>query len=87
MKGIANYWSLGQSCVLAIQAGSDICIAAYNSYASQSVFDDLNAAIASGHMTRARIAESVRRVLMVKIKYGMLPIPPAILAGQPQTAP
>ena len=87
MKGIANYWSLGQSCVLAIQAGSDICIAAYNSYASQSVFDDLNAAIASGHLTRARIAESVRRVLMVKIKYGMLPIPPSILAGQPQTAP
>jgi beta-N-acetylhexosaminidase len=87
MKGIADYWNLGQACVLAIQAGSDICIAAYNSFASQSVFDDLNAAIASGQLTRARIAESVRRVLMVKIKYGMLPIPPAILAGQPQTAP
>jgi beta-N-acetylhexosaminidase len=87
MRGIANYWSLGQACVLALQAGSDICIAAYNSFASASVLDDLRAAIASGTLTRARIAESVRRVLMIKIKYGMLPIPPAILAAQPRTAP
>jgi beta-N-acetylhexosaminidase len=87
MKGISDYWSLGQSCVLAIVAGSDICIAAYNSSASQSVLDDLHAAIAAGRITSARIAESVRRILMVKIKYGMLPMPPEVLDGQPLTNP
>jgi beta-N-acetylhexosaminidase len=84
MDGIANTWNLGQSAVLAVLAGADIMIAAYNSYASQSVLDALQAAIADGRITPARIARSVQRILMVKIKYGMLPIPSTLLAAQPQ---
>jgi beta-N-acetylhexosaminidase len=87
MKGIADTWSLGQAAVLAVQAGSDIMIAAYSAASNQTVLDALNAAVASGQITRARIAESVQRILMVKIKYGLLPIPPSILAAQPLTNP
>jgi beta-N-acetylhexosaminidase len=87
MKGISDTWGLGQAAVLAVLAGSDILIAAYSSYSSQSVLDALNAAIASGQISRARIAQSVERILMLKIKYHMLPIPPSVLATQPLTSP
>lgn len=83
MKGISDQWSLGQAAVMAVQAGSDIMIAAYSAYSNQTVLDALNAAIASGQITRARIAQSVQRILMLKIKYGLLPIPPSIASTLP----
>lgn len=82
MKGIADTWDLGTAAVLALLAGCDILMAAYNSSASQSVLDALKAAIASGRITRARITESVLRILMLKIKYRLLPIPQEVLSQQ-----
>lgn len=87
MKGISDYWNLGQAAVLAVLAGSDMMIDSYSSASCQSVLDALNGAIASGQITKARIAQSVQRILMLKIKYGMLPIPPAVLAAQPLANP
>lgn len=87
MKGIADTWSLGQAAVLAVKAGSDIMIAAYSSTSNQTVLDALHAAIDSGQITRARIAESVQRILMIKIKYGLLPLPPSVMAAQPLMNP
>jgi beta-N-acetylhexosaminidase len=87
MKGIANTWSLGQAAVMAVLAGSDIMIAAYSSGSNQSVLDSLKAAVASGLITRARIAQSVQRVLMIKLKYGLLPMPPVALSALPLVSP
>ncbi len=83
MKGISNTWDLGRAAVLSILAGCDIMIAAYSAGASQGVIDAIKAAIASGQISPQRIAESVRRILMLKIQYGMLPIPASIMAAQP----
>lgn len=83
MHGLDAWGSLGQRAVLSVEAGCDLMIAAYNSGASQGVLDALKAAVASGQISTARIAESVRRILMLKVQYGLLPIPPQVLAGQP----
>lgn len=82
MKGIADTWDLGKAAVLALLAGCDILMAAYNSTASQFVLDSLKAALANGTITHARIADSVRRILMLKIKYHLLPLPQEVLSQQ-----
>ncbi len=87
VRGSCSYEELGQNAVKAVLAGCDLMIAAYNSGASQVVIDTLKAAVNSGEISRARIAESVQRILMLKVKYGMLPIPPEILAHQPLAQP
>jgi beta-N-acetylhexosaminidase len=78
MKGILAQWSATEAAVLAVLAGSDIVLAAWDSSSTQSVLDALKAAIASGRLTRARVAQSVRRILTVKITHGLLPIPPQV---------
>jgi beta-N-acetylhexosaminidase len=87
VRGSCSYAELGQNAVKAVLAGCDLMIAAYNSGASQVVIDTLKAAVNSGEISRARIAESVQRILMLKVKYGMVPIPPEILAHQPLAQP
>jgi beta-glucosidase-like glycosyl hydrolase len=42
--------------------------------------DALHAAVQSGQLTKARIDESVRRILLLKLRFGLLPLPPS--AGQ-----
>ena len=79
MGGITARWSSAEAAVLAIVAGADIVMAAWDSTSTQAVLNGLKAAIASGRLTTARIAESVRRIIALKLKYGMLPIPPQVL--------
>jgi beta-N-acetylhexosaminidase len=86
MHGLDAWGSLGQRAVLSVEAGCDLMIAAYNSGASQGVIDALKGAVASGQISQERITESVRRILTLKVEYGMLPIPPQVLAGQPLVA-
>lgn len=83
MKGITDHWSLASAAVQAVVAGDDIVLAAFSSSSTQSVLDALRAAVASGRLTRPRIEQSVRRILALKLKYGLLPIPPQVLAAYP----
>ncbi|HEX9056363.1 MAG TPA: glycoside hydrolase family 3 N-terminal domain-containing protein [Ktedonobacterales bacterium] len=87
MKGISQRWGLPEAAILAVEAGDDLLIAAYNASASQAVLDGLKAAIASGRISTARIQESVRRILYDKIARGFLPIPSAVLAATPHMNP
>jgi beta-N-acetylhexosaminidase len=87
MAGVKDQWGPGPSAVLAVQAGNDILIAAYNSGIAQVVLDALKGAITSGQITMARIDQSVRRILMLKIKYHLLPLPPQLMAEQPLVSP
>jgi beta-N-acetylhexosaminidase len=75
MDGITQHWSIPEASVLAVLAGDDIIEGAANAAMSQQILDALNAAVASGRITRARIDQSVRRIIALKIAYGMLPIP------------
>jgi beta-N-acetylhexosaminidase len=83
MEGISATWDLGEAAVLAVLAGDDLLMAAFDSAGVRTVLDALGAAVASGRISRARIEQSVRRILMLKLAHGLLPIPGPILARLP----
>ncbi len=83
MQGITAQWDLASAAVQAVVAGDDIVMAAFDAASTQRVLNAWHAALATGRLTPARIAQSVRRVLTLKLAYGLLPIPPAVVAAQP----
>jgi beta-N-acetylhexosaminidase len=87
MGGITARWSSAEASALAIVAGADIVMAAWDSSSTQAVLNDLKAAIASGRLTTVRIADSVRRIIALKLKYGMLPIPPQVFSDTHLVSP
>ena len=87
MGALNVHWSVAQAAVLAIKAGADMVIGPYNPEIVQETKDALKQAIASGVLTRERIDTSVRRILTLKLRMGMLPMPrqqPAQHALAPQ---
>jgi beta-N-acetylhexosaminidase len=87
MGGITARWSPAEAAVLAVLAGADIVMAAWDSSSTQAVLDAFKTAMATGSLTRARVAQSVRRILTLKVKYGMLPIPPQVLSDMHLISP
>ncbi|HEY7124552.1 MAG TPA: glycoside hydrolase family 3 N-terminal domain-containing protein [Ktedonobacterales bacterium] len=69
-------WSVPQAAVLAVLAGNDILLGPTNSRSMQQVLDALRTAIANGQITKARIDQSVERILMLKMRAGLIPLPP-----------
>lgn len=78
MAGLTAHFSIPRASVLAVQAGDDLIEGAANAAMSQQILDALRAAVDSGQISKARIDQSVRRILRLKLQYGMLPIPPQI---------
>ncbi len=76
MAAIRQHWMLAQAAVLAVIAGNDMLLGPYNIQGMQSVLDALQTAVTSGQITKARIDQSVARILALKIKYGMIKMPP-----------
>ena len=68
-------WTPGQVAVLAVKAGDDMLLS-FSSFELPGVFDALHQAITSGQITKARIDLSVQRILALKIKYGLIKMPP-----------
>ena len=83
MAGIADKWSEPQAGVLAIEAGDDMLVGAFSPYMVGLTISALKAAISSGQITKARIDESVRRILTLKMRMGLLPIPMGIVPVPP----
>ena len=75
MAGIADKWTEPQAGVLAIEAGDDMLVGAFSPYMVGLTTSALKSAISSGQITKARIDESVRRILTLKMRMGLLPIP------------
>jgi beta-N-acetylhexosaminidase len=75
MGALTASYSVPQSAVLAIEAGNDLLEGIWSPDVMQSVVDALNAAVASGQITKARIDQSVQRILALKIKYGLIQVP------------
>jgi beta-N-acetylhexosaminidase len=73
MKGISDKYSLGQAAVLAIIAGDDLLEGAWAPYELRVMISAVKNAIASGQISVSRINQSVRRLLTLKVKYGILP--------------
>ncbi len=68
MGAISNYYTSSTSAVLAISAGCDMLLCPRN---IETVHAALLSAVQSGELTEARIDESVLRILMVKLQYGI----------------
>jgi beta-N-acetylhexosaminidase len=72
MHGISEKWSLSQAAVLAIIAGNDMIEGPYTPSLVASVVTALKQAIQQGKLTIDRINQSVERILLLKILYGMI---------------
>jgi beta-N-acetylhexosaminidase len=72
MHGISERWSLSQAATLAIAAGNDLIEGPYSAAQVASVLTAFKQALHSGQLSLARIEQSVARILLLKIEYGML---------------
>ncbi|HEX8732982.1 MAG TPA: glycoside hydrolase family 3 N-terminal domain-containing protein [Ktedonobacterales bacterium] len=74
MGSLAKY-TLAQIAVDAIVAGNDIICSTYSIQSTEEIISVLRQAVASGKISKARIDASVRRILLLKIRLGLLPMP------------
>ncbi|HEU5348139.1 MAG TPA: glycoside hydrolase family 3 N-terminal domain-containing protein, partial [Ktedonobacterales bacterium] len=74
MKGISEKYTLGEAAVLAILAGDDLLEGAWYPGALREMIGAVKNAVASGRISVSRIDESVRRLLALKVRYGLLPL-------------
>ncbi len=68
MAGVTAQWPAGEAAVKAIQAGADVVLMPAN---PEQAIDAVVAAVRRGAVTRARIDQSVRRVLAAKVRAGL----------------
>lgn len=72
MHGISERWSLSQAATLAIIAGNDLVEGPYTTSQVASVLTAFKQALQSGTLTEARIEQSVERILLMKVAYGII---------------
>jgi beta-N-acetylhexosaminidase len=77
MAALNQRWSVSQAAVLAVAAGADLIIGPYTPQMVSDAKDAFHAAIAAGTLTRSRIDTSVRRILTLKLRMGLIPMPSA----------
>jgi beta-N-acetylhexosaminidase len=87
MKGISLRYSLGEAAVLSVLAGDDLLEGAWDTASMEEMLAALKAAVASGRISQARIDQSVRRILLLKERYGLLPALAQQAAADMQPAP
>jgi beta-N-acetylhexosaminidase len=75
MDAISARWSVPDAALLAIEAGTDIVTGLYSPQIVQQTIETLKNALASGKLTRQRIDASVQRILTLKIRMGLIPLP------------
>lgn len=72
MGGISQRWSLSQAAVLSIVAGDDLVEGPYTVSQVAEVITALKQALSHGQLTIERINQSVQRILLMKMQYGIL---------------
>ncbi len=75
MGALTHTYSMAESAVLAVIAGNDILSSFFDPGGVESVLRALHQAINDGRITKARIDQSVRRILLLKYKYGIFNLP------------
>ncbi len=83
MGAIADTWSLGEACVLAINAGCDCLLICHGSDNLTAARNALLAAVGEGRISQERLDESVSRILRLKNQYHLTndPIPETELSA------
>ena len=72
MQGISDRWSLSQAAVLSIIAGDDLVEGPYSAIQVADVVAALKQAIQQGKLTMDRVNQSVQRILLMKVQYGII---------------
>ena len=72
MIGISQSWTLSQAAVLSILAGDDMIEGPYTPSQVAEVIAGFNQAISQGQLTIERINQSVQRILLLKVQYGII---------------
>jgi beta-N-acetylhexosaminidase len=72
MQGISDTWTLPQAAVLSIVAGDDLVEGPYTPAQVASVIVAFKQALQDGQLTIDRIDQSVERILLLKMQYGII---------------
>ncbi|TMD87148.1 MAG: glycoside hydrolase family 3, partial [Chloroflexi bacterium] len=72
MHGISERWSLSQAAVLSIIAGNDMIEGPYTPDLVANVVTALKQALQQGTLTMNRVDQSVERILLLKIHFGIM---------------
>jgi beta-N-acetylhexosaminidase len=72
MQGISAQWTLSQASVLSIMAGDDLVEGPYTPEQVAAVVSAFKQAIQQGKLTIDRINQSVKRILLMKLEYGII---------------
>lgn len=72
MQGISDNWSLSQAAVLSIIAGDDLVEGPYSASQVADVVAAFKQAMQEGKLTMDRINQSVQRILLMKVQYGII---------------
>ncbi len=73
MGGITDRYSMAEAGVLSIIAGNDMLEGPWNTAQMAAMVSALRDAVHSGRISKARIDASVRRILLLKQRFGLLP--------------
>lgn len=68
MRPVTKDWPIGKAAIHAVVAGCDMIIVVWTDSAKKEVYESLLNAVKENKISEARIDESVRRILRVKIK-------------------
>ena len=74
MKSLRKY-TFDQIVLDAVEAGVDIVSSTYSLASTAQAFNDIVGAVQNGTISKQRIDESVRRILLMKLQYGILSMP------------
>jgi beta-N-acetylhexosaminidase len=83
MDGITQHYSMNEAGVLAILAGCDMIEGPMTPAQMIGMINALKTALTSGRLTQARIDLSVRRILVLKMRMGLIPVPLNTIAPVP----
>ena len=72
MGGISSRWTLSQAAVLSILAGNDMIGGPYTPSLVASVIAAFKQAMVDGKLTMDRINQSVERILLLKVHFGII---------------
>ena len=71
MGALAKHYTFGDMAVQSILAGSDILLVCHEYKHMQEAYNGLMKAVKDGHISKERLDESVKRILLMKMSRGM----------------
>lgn len=69
MDAIADHYGIGEAALQSVKAGSDIVLVAFDYDKAVSAISAIKSGVNDGEISEARIDESVKRIIQLKLKY------------------